>query len=316
MSSAAGGATRDAFGEILVELGAKVPNMVVLDCDLEGSTRTAAFIKKFPERHLQFGIAESNMLGVATGLALEGKIPVCTSFGAFIAGRAETIRCSVAYNRSNVKMVGTHSGLGIGPDGGSQMSLEDVGYMRSISHVTVVQPADREETRQTVAWMLANQGPVYLRLTRQDVPAVHDASYKFQPGKIDVIHKTAGKTHFQAAVFASGGTVGEALEAARSLEPRGFAIKVINVHTLKPLDELGIAEALEDCDRAVSVEDHNVLGGLGSAVAEAMASAGLAKPLVRLGVKDFGESGSPKDLYEKYGISAPHVAEACLQTLP
>lgn len=308
-------ATRDAFGEKLVELGERYPNLVVLNADLEGSTRTKAWIKKYPDRHFQFGIAERNMLGAAAGLALAGKIPVATSFGAFLAGRLETIRCSIAYNRANVKMVGTHAGIGIGDDGGSQMALEDIGAMRTLAHMAVVQPADRIETHQAVEWMVQHQGPVYLRLIRQGVPEFHPADYKFQFGKLDSIYRPEGKGHFQAALFATGGTVPGAMEAARILGERGFAVRVTNVHTLKPLDEDGVLEAVRDANRVVTVEDHHILGGLGSAIAEALASAGVGKPLVRLGVRDFGESGTASQLYEKHGLSTSHIVEACIQSL-
>jgi transketolase len=310
-----GTATRDAFGEKLLELGASHPELVVVNGDVEGSVRTKKFAQKYPERAFQLGIAERNMLGVAAGLALDGKVPVAASFGAFIANRLETIRASIAYNQANVKIVGTHAGIGIGDDGGSQMALEDVGALRSLAGMAVVQPADRLETHQAVEWMVRHKGPVYLRLTRQELPDVHAAGYRFAFGKADLIHATPGKARFQAAVFASGGTVGPALEAARSLEAKGFAVKVVNIHTLKPLDEEGVVEAVKDCERAVSVEDHHVHGGLGSAVAEALAGAGAGRPLVRLGVREFGESGTAEELYDKHGLSAPHIAEACIRTL-
>ncbi len=316
MASVTSGATRDAFGEKLAELGAKVPNLVVLDADLEGSTRTTGFIKKFPERHFQFGIAEQNMIGAAAGLALEGKIPVATSFACFLIGRLETVRVAVAYNQANVKLVGTHAGCGIGDDGPSQMALEDIAATRALPGMTVLQPADRIETHQAVEWMIQHKGPVYIRLTRQNVDEVHGSDYKFQPGKIDVVHRPAKEpAHYQAVVFATGGTVGGAIKAAKTLEPKGFAVKVINVPCLKPLDTAAVAAESKSASRVVTVEDHNPSGGLGSAIAEALSEHGVGVPLVRLGVRDFPESGSGTELYEKYGISPAHIEEACLRNL-
>ena len=314
MASVTSGATRDAFGEKLLELGEKIPNLVVLDADLEGSTRTKAFMKKYPERHFQFGIAEHNMIGAAGGLALEGKIPVATSFATFLIGRLEAVRVAVAYNQANVKMVGTHAGCGIGDDGPSQMALEDVAAARALAGVVVLQPADRLETLQAVEWMIRHAGPVYIRLTRQDVDQVHDEGYSFKFGKVDVVHAPAA-AHQQAVVFASGGTVGGAVRAAKALAVRGFAVKVVNVHTLQPFDAAGTAALAKSAGRVVTVEDHSPYGGLGSAVAEALAGAGLGVPLVRLGVKDFPESGTGAELYDKYGISSSHIEEACLRNL-
>lgn len=314
MASVTSGATRDAFGEKLLELGKRVPELVVLDADLAGSTRTAAFIKAYPDRHFEFGIAEHNMIGAAAGLALAGKIPVATSFACFLAGRLETIRVAVAYNQTNVKLVGTHAGIGIGDDGPSQMALEDIAAMRALPGMTVLQPADRQETLQAVEWMVSHKGPVYLRLTRQNTEPVHEENYKFEPGKIDPIFrpKNAPKT-LQATIFATGAVSSEALKAARSLEKRGFAVLAVNVHTLEPMDREGVVSAAKESQRVVTVEDHNIRGGLGSAVAECLAGAGT--PLVSLGLKDFAESGTTEELYSKYGLSAVHIEEACLRNL-
>lgn len=316
MASVTSGATRDAFGEKLLELGKKIPELVVLDADLSGSTRTAAFIKACPDRHFEFGIAEQNMIGAAAGLALAGKIPVATSFACFLAGRLETIRVAIAYNQTNVKLVGTHAGIGIGDDGPSQMALEDVAAMRALPGMTVLQPADRVETLQAVEWMVSHKGPVYLRLTRQNTEPVHDENYRFQPGKIDLIFRPNNPPKMlQASVFATGATVSEALKAAKSLEKRGFAVQVVNVHTLEPIDSEGAASAARQSQRVVTVEDHNIRGGLGSAVAECLAEAGVGAPLVRLGLKDFAESGTTEELYSKYGLSSAHIEEACLRNL-
>lgn len=309
-------ATRQSFGEALLELGGKHPELVVLDADLAKSTMTLAFAKKFPERHFEFGIAEANMIGAAAGLAMCGKTPIATSFACFLIGRYETIRVSGAYNRTNMKLVGTHAGLGIGDDGTSQMGLEDVGAMRSLPHFTILQPADDVETKQAVEWMIRHKGPVYIRLTRQKLPDLHGADYKFQVGVCDRVfepQKRAAK--LQATVFASGGTVGEAVAAARDLETRGFAVRVMNAGTLAPFDADAAVKCAGESQRIVTVEDHNVVGGLGSAVCEALGSRGTQVPVVRMGVTDFGESGTGEELYKKYGLSKEHIAEACLRNL-
>ena len=180
-------ATRESFGEAILEIAEKNPNLVVLDADLSKSTMTQNFMKKYPARHVEVGIAEQNMVGIAAGLALSGKIPVLTSFACFVTGRLETIRVSAAYNQTNMKIVGTHAGIGIGEDGTSQMGLEDLAAMRALPHMTVLQPADDLETKQAVRWMIEHKGPVYIRLTRQKMPDVHNADYRWQPGKIDVV---------------------------------------------------------------------------------------------------------------------------------
>ncbi len=312
----AGKASREAFGEALVELVEEFPRTVVLDADLSKSTMTQAFAKKHPERHFDIGIAEHNAIGIGAGLALSGKIPVVTSFACFLAGRLETIRISVGYNRTNVKLVGTHAGLGIGEDGASQMGLEDLGAMRSLPHMVVLQPGDEAETRQAVRWMLEHEGPVYMRLTRQKLPDCHDGSYAFAMGRADAVWEPALKPKiFQASIFASGGTVGEAIKAAQDLDSRGFAARVLNAGTILPFDAEAVERAAKSSRRLVAVEDHNVRGGLCSAVAEALSGIGGAVPLVRMGVKDYGESGAPEELYDKHGISAPHIVEACLRNL-
>jgi transketolase len=311
-----GKATREAFGDAIVEIGATEPRLVVLDADLSKSTMTQAFSKKFPERHFEFGIAEQNMIGAGAGLALCGKIPVVTSFACFLIGRLETIRIAAAYNKTNLKLVGTHAGIGIGEDGTSQMGLEDIGAMRSLPHMTILQPADALETKQAVEWMIKHDGPVYIRLTRQKMDDVHKPDYKFQIGKADVLWEPEPKpAHFQATIFATGGTVPHALAAAKDLLPRGFAARVVNAASLAPFDADAVARAAADSGRIVTVEDHNVVGGLGSAVCEAIAERGLACPVVRVGVRDFGESATPEQLYDKYGLSAPHIVEAALRNL-
>src|SRR3989338_4524004 len=309
-------ATREAFGEALLELAPEHPEIVVLDADLSKSTMTQGFAKKYPSRHFEMGIAEQNMIGVGSGLALCGKIPFVTSFACFLAGRLESIRVCAAYNRTNLKMVGTHAGVGIGEDGASQMGLEDIGAMRCLPHVAVLQPCDGEETSQAVKWMVRHIGPVYLRLTRQKMPSFHGPDYRFEFGKCDVLWEPQRQPkHYQATIFASGGAVPNAVAAARDLLPRGFSVRVVNACTLKPFDDEAVARAASNSERIVTVEDHNIVGGLGSAVCEAAAQKGLAVPIVRIGVREFGESATPEQLYARHGLASPNIEEACLRNL-
>ncbi|MBN1897545.1 MAG: transketolase family protein [Spirochaetes bacterium] len=297
--------TRASFGEALVELGEKNKKIVALDADLSRSVKTAAFAEKFPERFFEIGIAESNMVGVAAGLALSGFIPFCASFAAFVAGRFETIRMSVAYCQANVKIVGTHCGLGIGEDGNSQMGLEDLSIMRSLPGMVVIQPVDHVETKQAVAFAVQHQGPVYLRLTRQDVEDVNPRDYSFQFGKGVVLKK--GK---DIVLFATGALVYHTLEAALSLEKEGINAEVINIHTLKPIDNDLVIQKAKEFKRIMTLEDHNIIGGLGSAVAEVLSENEPVK-IKRIGVMDvFGESGSPDELYQKYGFDKEGIMKS------
>jgi transketolase len=304
-------ATRESFGEALARVG-EDPRIVALDGDLMKSNFTYLFREKYPDRFVECGIAEKNMIGVAAGLALCGKIPFASSFACFLAGRLEVIRMSVGYNEANVRLAGTHAGVGIGDDGASQMALEDVAAMRALPNMTVIQPADAVETERAVEYLLEHQGPAYLRLTRQKVADVNPADYRFELGKAVVLRDGS-----DVALVASGGTVQEAMQAADALgtDGQGISARVINVHTIKPIDRQAILEAAADCGHVVTVEDHNVLGGLGSAVAEVMAEAGADARLTVLGARDYGQSGSGEELYEEYGISASHVAEAARTAL-
>jgi transketolase len=299
-------ATREAFGEALVKVGAD-PRHVVLDGDLMKSNMTYMFKEQYPDRFVECGIAESNMIGVAAGLALSGKVAWASSFACFLAGRLETIRMSVGYNEANVRLAGTHAGVGIGDDGASQMALEDVAAMRALPNMAVIQPCDEAETQRAVEY-LANEheGPAYLRLTRQKVDDVNADGYRFEFGKVSKLRDGS-----DVCLFATGATVQEALQAAEQLAGDGIQASVVNVHTLAPLDAEGIVrEAKAAANRAVSVEDHHVVGGLGSAVAESLAQAGAGVKLTVLGCRDYGQSGSAAELYDAYGISAKHVAEA------
>jgi transketolase len=304
-----GAATRDAFGEAIVRVGDD-ERVVVLTGDLRDSTRTEKFAEKFPERFFDVGIAESNMLGVAAGLALSGKVPWASSFAAFVTGRFETVRVSVAYQEANVRIVGTHSGIGVGDDGYSQMALEDIASLRALPNVSIVNPCDAVETERAVEYLLDHVGPAYLRLTRQKVDDVNGDGYRFDFGKAVLLRD--GR---DVAIFGTGATVQEALKAADSLDRDGISARVLNAHTLKPFDEEAVLHAAADCRALVTVEDHSVTGGLGSAVAEVLASGDGHAPVIVLGARDFGESGPSEELYEKHGISGDRVAERTRQFL-
>lgn len=296
-------ATREAFGTALARLGETNPEIVAMDGDVATSVKTAEFGERFPERYFQFGIAESNFVGVAAGMAMAGKVPFAASFACFITGRFETIRMSIGYNRTNVRIVGTHVGVGIGPDGHSQMGLEDVSLMRTMPNCAVIQPASGVETERAVEHLVSHVGPAYLRLTRQKLPEIYGDDYTFEFGKAVVLREGD-----DVALVASGATVHEALGAAEQLEGHGISATVVNVHTIQPLDDALLAEIARRCGRVVTVEDHTVSGGLGGAVCESLCEREPV-PVLRLGVRGFGESGDPDELYDRFGISARRVAE-------
>ncbi len=297
-------ASRQSFGEAIVKIAETNHNIVVMDSDLGKSTNTGAFMKKFPERYFEFGIAEQNMIGTAAGIAMGGKIPFITSFACFLVGRYETVRMSVAYSKTNVKLVGTHVGVGIGEDGNSQMGLEDIAIMRPLTDITILQPADDAEAQQAVAWSAEHKGPVYLRLTRQKLEDIHGPDYKFQAGKADILKSVPGAT---LTIFATGGVVYNALKAVEELEKEGLKANVANIHTLSPLDNEAVVNLSRSSKLVLTIEDHNVIGGLGSAVSEAISDAGLGVKVHRHGVHGFGESGSPEALYDKYNFSQPKL---------
>ncbi len=294
-------ATRDAFGEALKEIGAEFPNVVVLDADLSVSTKSAVFAKAYPARFFEMGIAESNMIGTAAGLSFTGLVPFACSFGCFVVGRYETIRLSIGYSRANVKIVGTHAGLGIGEDGYSQMALEDLSVLRALPGMTIIQPADEITTRAAVRFSTMHFGPVYLRLTRQKLPSIHKSETVFQCGR-GIIMKEGGN---QLALFGTGATVSEALRVSDTLS--SMNPWVIDFHTIKPIDRALIKSIGSLCQVIVTIEDHNVVGGLGSAVADVLAEQNNHSRLVRIGVSEYGESGSPIELYDKYGLSADKI---------
>lgn len=302
-------ATREAYGRVLVELGEKCPDLVVLDADLSKSTKTHEFSKHFPERFFNMGIAEQNLMGTAAGLALAGKIPCASTFAVFAVGRAfDQIRNSIAYPGLNVKIIASHAGITVGEDGASHQSIEDISLMRTLPNMTVIVPADATETAQAVAAAVAYKGPVYIRLGRPKVPVLFGADYQFQPGRAVVLREGT-----DAVIFATGVTVSEALKAASLLAEEGIQTAVVNVHTIKPLDKETIIELAGATGAVVTAEEHSIYGGLGSAVAEVLGEH-CPTPLIRVGIKDrFGESGSPADLLEAFGLSAPHIAEAVRQ---
>jgi transketolase len=295
-------ASRAAFGEALLDLGAQDERIVTLDADLSKSTMTVGFAKKYPARAFNLGIAESNMIGVGAGLALTGRIPFACSFACFVVGRFETIRISVAYTNANLKIVGTHSGIAIGEDGYSQMGLEDVACIRALPNIGIIQPADELETRQAIAYAVEHQGPLYLRLTRQNLEPVCPPDYRFHYGRWLVLRPGQHVT-----LIGSGGPLFNCLEAARRLEADGISAEVINAACIKPLDEELLLRSAGKTGHVVTVEDHSIAGGLGGAVAEVLAEV-MPTPVKRLGVQGFGESGDARGLYAKHGLDPAGIA--------
>ena len=304
-------ATREAYGKALLVLGAENPNVVVLDADLSKSTKTADFAKKYPERFFNMGIAEANLLGTAAGLAAAGKIPFASTFAIFAVGRAfEQIRNSIAYPKLNVKIAATHSGITVGEDGGSHQAIEDVAIMRAVPNMVVLVPADGEETRQVVLAAAQYKGPVYIRMGRLDVPLLFGEEYQFEIGKANVL-----KEGTDVAIMANGVMVSMALEAAAELADQGVSVSVVNVASVKPLDEETIVRIAKTTKAVVTAEEHNIIGGLGSAVAEVLGEK-QPTPMVRVGLKDtFGESGRPLELLEKYGLTKAELVKAVHEVL-
>ena len=295
-------ASRAAFGEALLDLGARDERIVTLDADLSKSTMTVNFAKKYPGRAFNLGIAESNMLGVGAGLALTGRIPFACSFACFVVGRFETIRISVAYTNANVKIVGTHSGIAIGEDGYSQMGVEDVACIRALPNIGIIQPADELETKQVIAYAVEHAGPLYLRLTRQNLEPVCPPDYRFRYGRWLLL-----RPGHHVTLVGSGGPLFNCLEAAKLLEGDGISAEVINAACIKPLDEELLLRSAGKTGHVVTVEDHSIAGGLGGAVAEALGEV-LPTPVKRLGVQGFGESGDAKGLYAKHGLDPAGIA--------
>ncbi|MDK2810965.1 MAG: transketolase [Petroclostridium sp.] len=296
-------ATREAYGNALAEFGEKY-DIVVLDADLSKSTKTETFKKKFPERFINMGIAEGNMMSTAAGIASCGKVVFASSFAMFAAGRAfEQVRNSIGYPNLNVKIGATHAGISVGEDGASHQCLEDIGIMRTIPNMVVINPADAVEARAAVEAAIKHYGPVYLRFGRLAVPVIFDQStYKFELGK--GIQLEEGK---DVTIIATGLMVPEALEARKILDEEGISARVVNIHTIKPIDADIIVKAARETGAIVTAEEHNIIGGLGSAVAEVL-SENYPVPLKRVGVEDkFGRSGKPEPLLEMYGLTAKNI---------
>ena len=299
-------ATRDSYGNALKELGASAENLVVLDADLAGATKTGVFQKAFPERHFDCGIAEANMIGVAAGLSTMGLVPFASTFAMFAAGRAfEQVRNTIGYPHLNVKIGATHGGISVGEDGASHQCCEDFALMRSIPGMVVMSPADDVEARAAVKAAYEYEGPVYLRFGRLAVPVFHDeASFKFEIGKGEVLQEGT-----DVAIIANGLLVNEAMEAGKALAEAGISARVINLCTIKPLDEELVLKAAKECGKVITCEEHSVIGGLGEAVC-ALLSEKCPTPVRRIGVNDeFGHSGPAAALLKAFGLSAEHIVE-------
>ncbi len=297
-------ATREGYGNALVELGAEHDNVVVLDADLAGSTKTGMFAKAYPERHINCGIAEGNMMSVAAGLAATGKVVFASSFAMFAAGRAfEQIRNSIGYPKLNVKIGATHAGISVGEDGATHQCNEDIALMRAIPGMVVINPSDDVEARAAVKAAYEYEGPVYLRFGRLAVPVINDhEDYKFEIGKGVVLRE--GK---DVTIFATGLEVAEVNEAAKMLAADGIEAKVVNIHTIKPIDEELVVSAAKETGKVVTVEEHSIIGGLGSAICDVLSEKAPTKVL-KIGVNDvYGESGPAVELIKKYGLDAESI---------
>ncbi len=297
-------ATRESYGNALAELGKEHPEVVVLDADLAGATKTGVFKKAFPDRHIDCGIAECNMMGIAAGLSTTGKVPFASTFAMFAAGRAfEQVRNSIGYPKLNVKIGATHAGISVGEDGATHQCNEDIALMRTIPGMVVINPSDDVEAKAAVKAAYEHQGPVYMRFGRLAVPVINDnADYKFELGKGVVLRE--GK---DVTIIATGLCVAESLAAAEKLAAEGVEAKVINIHTIKPLDEELVVAAAKETGKVVTVEEHSIIGGLGSAVCDAL-SAQAPTPILKIGVMDtFGESGPAAELIKKYGLDAESI---------
>ncbi len=297
-------ATRESYGKALVELGKEHDDFVVLDADLSGATKTGIFKKEFPERHINCGIAEGNMMSVAAGIATTGKVAYASSFAMFASGRAfEQVRNSIGYPHLNVKIGATHAGISVGEDGATHQCNEDIALMRTIPGMVVINPADDVEARAAVKAAYEHEGPVYMRFGRLAIPVINDREdYKFEIGKGVVLRE--GK---DITLIATGLEVAETLEAADKLAADGIDAKVINIHTIKPIDEALIVAAAKETGKVVTIEEHSVIGGLGSAVCDVLSEQAPTR-VMKIGVNDvFGESGPAKELLKKYGLDAESI---------
>jgi transketolase len=303
--------TRGGFGEGILEAGRKNPNVVALTADLLGSMKLQAFIKEFPERFVQVGIAEANMIGIAAGLTIGGKIPYTTTFANFSTGRVyDQIRQSVAYSGKNVKICASHAGLTLGEDGATHQILEDIGLMKMLPGMTVIVPCDFNQTKAATIAIAEYEGPVYLRFGRPKWPNFTPENQPFEIGKAQFLSE--GK---DISIFACGHMVWKAIEAGRILEEKGISVEVVNIHTIKPLDVEGIIKSIQKTGCAVTAEEHNIIGGLGDSVAQ-VAARHFPIPIEYVGTNDtFGESGKPEDLLVKYGLDTPNIVAAAEKAL-
>nr|WP_148315466.1 transketolase family protein [Clostridium culturomicium] len=300
-------ATREAYGKALAKIGQENDNIVVLDADLSKSTKTADFKAVCPERFINMGIAEGNMMSVAAGMAACGKIPFASTFAVFATGRAfEQIRNSICYPKLNVKVCATHAGITVGEDGASHQSVEDISLMRSIPNMVVISPSDAVETEAAIEAIVKYNGPCYVRLGRSAVTVINDnGDYKFEIGKGVTLRE--GK---EATIIATGVMVEAALEAFNVLAEEGIKVRVVNMHTIKPIDEEAIISAARETGLIITAEEHSIIGGLGSAVAEVV-TGNCPVPVLRVGIKDvFGESGKPAELLKAYGLTAEDIVKA------
>lgn len=299
-------ATRQSYGETLVELGKENEKIVVLDADLAGATQTKLFAKEFPDRFFDIGIAEANMIGTAAGLATCGKIPFASTFAVFAAGRAyDQIRNSVCYPNLNVKICATHAGVTVGEDGATHQMLEDMALMRALPNMTVISPSDDTQAKWVIREISKIEGPVYVRLARLATPVIYEENEKFEIGKAVQIGEGTDGT-----VFATGVTVAEAIKAQEELREKGIDIRVVDIHTIKPIDKEMIIKCAKETKKLVSVEDHSIIGGLGSAISEVLTEEYPAK-LERMGMKDiFGKSGKAEALLEYFGLTSKAIVEA------
>lgn len=299
-------AMRDAYGEALLELGETDPRVVVVGADTTGSLKSGVFATKFPERFFNVGIAEQNLVSIAAGMALAGKVVYAGTYAIFVPGKSvDQIRNNIAYPNLNVKIVCSHGGISVGPDGASHQQVEDIAIMRSIPKMKVVVPADSVSTKSTIRAIASIPGPFYVRLTRPSTPIVYDSGFEYKLGKANLLREGN-----DVAIFACGIMVPEALKAAESLKASGVSASVVDLHTVKPIDSEMIVEWAKKCGRVVTAEEHNIMGGMGSAVAEVLGER-MPTPMKRVGVMDtFGESGEAGELLKKYGLTSADIERA------
>ena len=300
-------ATRQSYGEALLELGRENEKIVVLDADLSSATKTNIFAKEFPKRFFDVGISEQDLMGTAAGFATCGKIPYASTFAMFAAGRAyDQIRNSICYPNLNVKICATHAGITVGEDGATHQMLEDIGMMRQIPNMTVISPSDDTQTKWVIKEISKIQGPVYVRLSRLATPVIYDGDEKFEIGKAVQIGKGT-----DATIFATGVTVSEALKAKEILEKEGIYVRVVDLHTIKPIDKDTIIRCAQETEKLISIEDHSIIGGIGTAISEVLTEY-YPKKLIRLGMQDsFGKSGKAENLMHYFKIDASAIIEVC-----